>query len=60
MKKDAELIELLQLTLSATEKLERVELEVQVAKVTIEDVSTKLMYKCMAEDLKDTAEDDSL
>ena len=53
MDKEGKLVELLQLTLSTTEKLERMEVEIKVAKVTLEDVSTKLMYRCMAEDLKE-------
>lgn len=48
------MIELLQLTLSVTDKLEHLDFELTAAKITLEKVNTKLKYRCMDEDLKDT------
>ena len=50
--KEPKLIELLQLTLSAADSLESFEVELKAAKITLENVTTKLKYRCMEEDLK--------
>ena len=48
------LIELLQLTLSAADRLENLEVELKAAKITLENVTTTLKYRCMDDDLKAT------
>ena len=51
-KDEPELFEILQITISVAKQLDELETQFQAAKITIEDVNTKLKYRCMSEDLK--------
>ena len=52
--KEPEMLELLRISISANEKLEELEYDIQIAKIAIEGLTNKLKYKCMAEDIHQT------
>lgn len=55
--KKTNLVEILQLTLYASDQLENLEVEINAAKVTLDKVTTKIKYSCMREDLTPPKDD---